>query len=89
MKCENCGKNEVSFVYRSNINGHERKRQHLCQRLRGKAGLYPAAAAQSRRTMPSFFGTASLAMMISSDDFFSSHALPAGPDEPDAGKPLR
>ena len=22
MKCENCGKNEVTFVYRSNVNGH-------------------------------------------------------------------
>ena len=22
MKCENCGKNDVTFVYQSNVNGH-------------------------------------------------------------------
>ena len=29
MKCENCGKNEVTFVYRSNVNGHVEEK-HLC-----------------------------------------------------------
>ena len=29
MKCENCGKNEVSFVYRSSINGRTEE-HHLC-----------------------------------------------------------
>lgn len=30
MKCENCGKNEVTFVYHSNINGRVTER-HLCR----------------------------------------------------------
>ena len=30
MKCENCGKNEVTFVYRSNVNGHVEEK-HLCR----------------------------------------------------------
>ena len=30
MKCDNCGKNEVSFVYQSNING-QREEKRLCQ----------------------------------------------------------
>ena len=29
MKCENCGKNEVSFIYRSNTNGKSEEK-HLC-----------------------------------------------------------
>ena len=29
MKCENCGKNEVTFVYQSNINGTVTEK-HLC-----------------------------------------------------------
>ena len=40
MKCENCGKNEVTFVYQSNINGKVEEK-HLCQRVRGEAGLHP------------------------------------------------
>ena len=30
MKCENCGKNEANFVYRSSINGRTEE-YHLCQ----------------------------------------------------------
>ena len=37
MKCENCGKNEVSFVYRSNING-KREEKHLCADCARKLG---------------------------------------------------
>ena len=37
MKCENCGKNEVSFVYRSNINGKVEEK-HLCQECAQKLG---------------------------------------------------
>lgn len=29
MKCENCGKNEVTFVYQSNVNGQITEK-HLC-----------------------------------------------------------
>ena len=37
MKCENCGKNEVSFFYRSNINGKVEEK-HLCQECAQKLG---------------------------------------------------
>ena len=37
MKCENCGKNEVSFVYRSSINGRTEE-HHLCQACAEKLG---------------------------------------------------
>ena len=37
MKCENCGKNEVTFVYRSNINGRTEE-HHLCQACAEKLG---------------------------------------------------
>ncbi len=42
MKCENCGKNEVSFVYRSSING-KTEEHHLCQACAEKAGLHSEA----------------------------------------------
>lgn len=29
MKCEHCGKNEVTFVYQSNVNGQVTEK-HLC-----------------------------------------------------------
>lgn len=47
MKCENCGKNEVSFVYQSNING-KREEKHLCADWRPEAGYadgHPGPAA--------------------------------------------
>ena len=64
MKCENCGKNEVSFVYQSNINGHVEEK-HLCSACAEKLGYMQAVAAQSRRMMRGFFGGGLL------DDFFS------------------
>ena len=37
MKCENCGRNEANFVYRSSING--RTEEHpLCQACAEKLG---------------------------------------------------
>ena len=38
MKCENCGKNEVTFVYRSNINGRTEE-HHLCQACAEKLAM--------------------------------------------------
>ena len=63
MKCENCGKNEVSFVYRSNING-KREEKHLCADCARKLGYADGILAQQRRMMrgmeslfdDSFFG---------------------------------
>ena len=63
MKCENCGKNEVSFVYQSNINGR-REEKHLCADCARKLGYADGIFAQQRRMMrgmenlfdDSFFG---------------------------------
>ena len=58
MKCENCGNNEVTFVYRSNINGKITEK-HLCSRCAEEQG-YIRGLAESRRRMmrgfDSFFG---------------------------------
>jgi protein arginine kinase activator len=50
MKCENCGKNEVTFVYQSNLNGQVTEK-HLCSECARKLGYTQAVAAQSRRMM--------------------------------------
>ena len=59
MKCENCGKNEVTFVYRSNVNGHVEEK-HLCSDCAEKLGYTQRLGAQSQRMMQSFFGNSSL-----------------------------
>ena len=58
MKCENCGKNEVTFVYQSNVNGQVEEK-HLCAQCAEKLGYAQRAAAQRQRMMRgfnSFFG---------------------------------
>lgn len=64
MKCENCGKNEVTFVYRSNINGNVTEK-HLCSECAEKLGYSQKIAARSQRMMQNFFGNSFF------DDFFS------------------
>lgn len=64
MKCENCGKNEVTFVYQSNINGRVTEK-HLCSECAEKLGYSQKIAAHSQRMMQSFFGSSFF------DDFFS------------------
>lgn len=54
MKCEHCGKNEVSFLYQSNINGHVEEK-HLCAQCAEKLGYSQRVAAQSQRLMQSLF----------------------------------
>ena len=61
MKCEHCGKNEVTFVYRSNINGKVDEK-HLCADCAEKLGYTKKVAAQNRSLMRNFF----------SDDFFGN-----------------
>lgn len=60
MKCENCGKNEVTFIYRSNVNGKVRS-HHLCAECAGKLGYTQRLSEQRDRLMHGFFG----------DDLFS------------------
>ena len=64
MKCENCGKNEVTFVYQSNINGKVTEK-HLCSECAEKLGYTQKIAAHSQRMMQNFFGGGLF------DDFFS------------------
>ena len=65
MKCEHCGKNEVTFMYRSSVNGNVME-QHLCSECAEKLGYTRSLAAHNRSMMQSFFGKNSLF-----DDFFS------------------
>ena len=37
MKCQHCGKNEATFYYKSNVNGHVTER-HLCAECAGEMG---------------------------------------------------
>lgn len=64
MKCENCGKNEVTFVYQSNINGKVTEK-HLCSECAEKLGYSQRVTAHSQRMMQSFFRNSFF------DDFFS------------------
>ena len=60
MKCENCGKNEVTFVYRSNVNGHVEEK-HLCSDCAEKLGYTQRLAAQIQAVhCKASSGTASL-----------------------------
>ena len=62
MKCENCGKNEANFVYRSSINGRTEE-HHLCQACAEKLGYTRSFFDQRPSVMDSFFGN---------NSFFSS-----------------
>lgn len=55
MKCEHCGKNEVNFVYQSNINGHTEEHR-LCSECAAKLGYTQKFAQQRQSMMNSFFG---------------------------------
>ena len=55
MKCENCGRNEANFVYRSSINGRTEE-HHLCQACAEKLGYTRRFFDQRPSVMDSFFG---------------------------------
>ena len=69
MKCENCGKNEVTFVYQSNINGKVTEK-HLCSECAEKLGYTQKIAAHGQRMMQNFFGNSMFGGGFL-DDFFS------------------
>ena len=69
MKCENCDKNEVTFVYQSNINGKVTEK-HLCSECAEKLGYTQKIAAHSQRMMQNFFGNSIFGNSFF-DDFFS------------------
>lgn len=80
MKCENCGRNEANFVYRSSINGRTEE-HHLCQACAEKLGYTRRFFDQRPSVMDSFFGNNSffssmpslMGRMLESpfDDFFA------------------
>ena len=55
MKCEHCGKNEVTFVYQSNVNGQVTEK-HLCSECAEKLGYTQKLAAYSQRMTRNLFG---------------------------------
>ena len=55
MKCENCGRNEANFIYRSSINGRTEE-HHLCQACAEKLGYTRSFFDQRPSVMDSFFG---------------------------------
>ena len=61
MKCQNCGKNEATFYYKSNINGRVME-SHLCPQCARQLGLVQ----DMRRPMISSFWD--------DDDFFTRPA---------------
>lgn len=55
MKCEHCGKNEVTFVFQSNVNGQVTEK-HLCSECAEKLGYTQKLAAYSQRMTRNLFG---------------------------------
>lgn len=70
MRCENCGKNEANFIYRSSINGRTEE-HHLCQACAEKLGYTRNFFDQRPSLMDSLFGN--------SDFFDTMPAIGAGP----------
>jgi protein arginine kinase activator len=64
MKCENCGKNEVTFYYQSNVNGKVEEK-HLCSECAEKLGYTQKIHSRGQSLMNSMFGGSLF------DDFFS------------------
>jgi len=55
MKCEHCGKNEVTFVYQSNLNGKVTEK-HLCSECAKELGYAKQFVDHHQRMMQGFFG---------------------------------
>lgn len=77
MKCEHCGKNEVSFVYKSNINGKVEEK-HLCRECAEKLGYTQKLFAHNQHMMDDFFGRNSLlgSGSLFGDSFFDDFFTP-------------
>ncbi len=70
MKCEHCGKNDVQFVYRSNINGKVEE-VHLCSECAEKLGYAKKLSAQRSSLMRDFMDPGRFFGDSFFDDFFS------------------
>jgi protein arginine kinase activator len=69
MKCEHCGKNEVTFVYQSNINGKVSEK-HLCGECAEQLGYSKHMVSRSRRMMQDLMGDGFFGRGLF-DDFFT------------------
>ena len=69
MKCEHCGKNEVTFVYQSNIDGKVTEK-HLCGECARELGYSQRIAAHNQNMMQHFFGDSFFGGSLL-DDFFA------------------
>jgi len=87
MKCTNCGKNEVSFTYTSNING-KITRQQLCGECAQKLGyadslssMFSRSERMMSRMMDGFFGRSLMpftAFGLPDSDFFALPGIERG-----------
>ena len=69
MKCEHCGKNELTFVYQRNINGKVTEK-HLCGECARELGYSQRIAAHNQNMMQHFFGDSFFGGSLL-DDFFA------------------
>ena len=69
MKCEHCGKNEVAFMYRSNVNGHVEEKR-LCSECAEKLGYTRRLANCNQRMLQDFLGGSFFGGSLL-DDFFA------------------
>lgn len=99
MKCEHCGKNEVTFLYRSSVNGSVTEK-HLCAECAEKLGYTQKLAAHSQKMMqslfdgrlledfftpfPSLLGRGMRMLEDPFDDFFADMPALGAPAEPEA-----
>lgn len=97
MKCEHCGKNEVTFLYRSSVNGRVAEKR-LCAECAEKLGYTQKLAAHSQRMMrsfedfftpfPSLLGRGMRMLEDPFDDFFADMpALGAPAEQKQESKP--
>ena len=92
MKCENCGKNEVSFVYQSNINGKRGGETPLQPTAPGSWAMPSGILAQQRRMMrgmESFFDDSFFGGSLLGDFFGERTALNGRRNRLLRGGPLR
>ena len=90
MKCQNCGKNEATFYYKSNINGRVME-SHLCPECARQLGLVQD---MRRPMMSSFwddddFFTRPFRMLEPLLGGFGSRLLPAFPEPVDVTQQAR
>lgn len=88
MKCEHCGKNEATFYYKSNINGHVTQ-SHLCQSCARQAGLLREVSRPSMSLWDDDFFTRPFRMLEPLLGGFGSRLLTEFPEPVDVTQQAR